>query len=216
MAKSIFYSVLTPIIVIGATIGLFFLLRPEETTTLFWINMGYITFLECLFFGWYFHRNRHQTSMFGTIFGTHMVYYILLSLLLIIGFSLANIFVEGDNRVLIKWYLVSIIVVTLLWFLTIVLIGNHDANYHEQQTKLETKTQDIRLLTQQLKQIAVDKGTAETQQDWNALLRAFSAIPPARINASNYAVLEEIVQEAQNADASAIPFRQLINRIKLI
>ncbi len=216
MAKNPFYGILTPIIVVAATVGLFFLLKPETVTAIFWINLAYSVLLEVLFFGWYFHRNENQTSMFGTIFGTNMMMYIGVSLVIIAGFSIGNLFIEGDNTCLLKWYGATAIVLTLLWFLTTVFLGKNDAAYHEQQTKLETKTQDIRILTKQLKQIAEEKATEETQQDWNALIRAFSGIPPARINASNYNVLEEIVQEAQSADPSAVPFRQLINRIKLI
>lgn len=57
------YTWLTPVLTIAATAAIFLLLMPDETSPLFWVNLGYTVVLESVFFGWWlWGRPRRQTK----------------------------------------------------------------------------------------------------------------------------------------------------------
>ena len=94
-------SVVLPILVIGATLGLALLFRPEETTSLFWINLVYGILLEGLFFGWmeWFRRPQEGTTpMLSMILSVYAGWYVLCGGLCILGSALASIWTAVDIR----------------------------------------------------------------------------------------------------------------------
>ena len=81
--KNPLYTWLTPLLTVLITVLGFVLLRPEETTALYWINMSYLIVLETLFFGWFEvgRWKNTQTNYFSVFWGVHALYYIAGSLL---------------------------------------------------------------------------------------------------------------------------------------
>ncbi|GAP71958.1 hypothetical protein SAMD00024442_20_47 [Candidatus Symbiothrix dinenymphae] len=71
-------NVILPAVVIVITASLFFMFRPEETTTLFYLNLGYTIFLEAIFFGYInlmYSKIKSFSTPFYAVFG--ILYYAL-------------------------------------------------------------------------------------------------------------------------------------------
>lgn len=207
--KNPFYSLLTPIIVIGGTVLGFFLLKPAEPGMLFIPNFVFTIILEVLFFVWM--RWGHigsrcvdgQTSYFRIILGVWTLYYIIASFIWMVGFFLlatpagrhilavwfkAVNFVENLPEMSINIYYFGILVLTLIWILIASITGRHDAAYNTQQTALENATENVRNLVAELKAMADEHKTPETERQWKALIRDAESTPPARLAASEAAL----------------------------
>ena len=176
--KNPLYTCLTQLLTMGITVLGFVLLRPEETTALYWINMSYLIVLEALFFGWFEvgRWKNTQTDYFSVFLGVHALYYIAASLLWMGLYSL----------LLYRWasltvYGIGIGVLTVGWLITLSIVGRQDAAYNDQQTRLEENTQDVRDLVATLRAMHEQHATEATEWEWKRLIREAESIPPKQI-----------------------------------
>ena len=200
--KHPFYTSLTPLLAIGVTLLGFFLLKPDEPTALYWINMGWLVALEMLFFVWlrWGHFDSRamegQTVYFRIFLGSETVYYILACVawmiffficgtkvgrtLLCIHFNLPDI-LDTWPEMSLRIYLFGILALTVLWIVIASVMGRHDMTYNAEQTALESNTQAIRDLVAELKELAAEHETAETRRAWATLIRDAQSVPPAQL-----------------------------------
>ena len=208
--KNPFYSFLTPVLAICVTLLGFLLLKPEETTALYWINMAYAVCLEILFFVWLrwgrFEARSvdEQTPYFRIFLGVGTIYYIICSVLwmfyfficgtktgqqlMLIHFDLPQI-LETWPELSIRIYVFGILGLTVAWIVIASIVGRHDAVYNTQQTALENATDDVRNLVAQLKALAEQHQTPETQRAWKTLIRDAESVPPHQLAAKADAFL---------------------------
>lgn len=139
---NIMTNVVLPIVVYVATIGLFLLLMPAETTPLYWINMSYLVVLETVFFGWLVWVRadaREVTPMLAVIMGTYAAYYVAAGLICIIASAVVSLF----TVVSVKWYIAAIVVLTVLWLIPAALIAQADSNHAERQAQVQDKREEL-------------------------------------------------------------------------
>jgi hypothetical protein len=132
-----------PVVVITVTIALFFLFKPETITSLFYINLCYVVFLEVIFFGYLnmLHiKTQDLSTPFFIVFGIYAFYYIIISVCWVLLYSLllAHFF---DS---LKIYIAGIMILTLLWIIISVLTAQADSNYKQTTDKLKTQGQSLR------------------------------------------------------------------------
>lgn len=135
-------SVVLPILVIGATLGLALLFRPEETTSLFWINLVYGILLEGLFFGWmawFRHPQEGTTPMLSMILSVYAGWYVLCGGICILGSALASIWTAVD----IRWYIAVLVVMTILFCIPAFYIAETDSNHAERMENAEERRQQL-------------------------------------------------------------------------
>ena len=126
-------NVVMPVITLLTTIALAFLFQPEECGTLFYFNLCYILFLECIFFGWLsFLRSGTQevSTVFRIVTGVMAIYYVIIGASIMLVYSLIL-----SHWVGIKWYIAVLFVLTLLWFILATLIAQADANQQKNRNK---------------------------------------------------------------------------------
>ena len=131
-----------PCVVYAATIGLFLLLMPEETTALYWVNMVYLILLETVFFGWLVWVRadaKEVTPMLAVIMGTYAAYYVSAGMVCIIGSAVASLFVT----VSIKWYIAALVLITILWLIPAALMAQADSNHAERQAQVPNKREEL-------------------------------------------------------------------------
>ena len=156
-------GIILPVVVMIMTAALFIMFKPQEATALFYINLGYVIFLEAVFFGYLnlFRANREELSMpFLAIFGVFSVYYILLGLGWVFVYSLILL-----NYMPLKVYAAGLMILTLLWILISVLTAQTDSNYKqtvdrqkEQSQSLDFYSQKITLLASRYAKLCEEKG----------------------------------------------------------
>ena len=126
---NIFANVLLPVMAIGATIALFLMFQPQETTPLFYINLGYTLFLEMIFFG-YLNILQIKTSNLSTpffaVFGIYCSFYIVFGVIWILVYSFIL-----EYLLSLKVYIAVLILLTLLWIIMSVLTAQTDSNYKQ-------------------------------------------------------------------------------------
>ncbi len=203
--KNPFYSWLTPVLAVGVTLLGFILLRPENPGTLFWINLVYTVCLEVLFFVWLRWgriRSRsvdEQTIYFRVFLGVGTLYYIIAAVLwmvfyflcgtrtgqqlLAIHFDLPDILATWPEMS-IRIYLFGILGLTVLWIVIASIVGRHDVAYNTRQTALENATADVRSFVNELKDMAQQHQTQQTNREWKLLIMEAESIPPSQL-ASN-------------------------------
>ena len=200
--KNPFYSLLTPLLTVGVTLFGFFLLKPEETTALYWINMVYLLCLELLFFVWLkwgrfeSRIEDRQTPYYRIFLGVGTVWYIIASVLWMIYFFICGtrtgqtlLCIHFDlPQVLATWpelsirlYLFVIVALTVAWIVIASIVGRHDVAYSLQQTSLEQNTADVRNLVAELKSLAEAHQTEQTRRQWSALIREAESVPPRQL-----------------------------------
>ena len=200
--KNPFYSFLTPLLAIGVTLLGFFLLKPAEPTALYWINMAWLLALEVLFFVWLrwgrleSRGADEQTVYFRIFLGVGTLYYIIAAIvwmiffficgtqtgrtLLCIHFDLPEI-LDTWPEMSIRIYLMGILVLTVIWVVFAAIMGRHDVVYNKQQTELENATEDVRDLVAELKSLAAEHSTPETERAWKTLIRDAESVPPRQL-----------------------------------
>ena len=203
--KNPFYSWLTPVLAVGVTLLGFMLLRPEEPTSLYWINLAYSICLEVLFFVWLRWgriRSRsvdEQTIYFRVFLGVGTLYYIIAAVLwmvfyflcgtrtgqqlLAIHFDLPDILATWPEMS-IRIYLFGILGLTVLWIVIASIVGRHDVAYNTRQTALENATADVRSFVNELKDMAQQHQTQQTKREWKLLIMEAESTPPSQL-ASN-------------------------------
>ncbi|MDE5743688.1 MAG: hypothetical protein K2H62_04970 [Bacteroidales bacterium] len=178
--KNPLYTWIPPVLTVLLTAIGFAVLRPEETTALYWINMVYLLFLEALFFGW-FEVGRWkgtQTSYWSVFLGVHILFYIFVSIAWMWLYALLL-----RPWVSLAAYGVSIGALTVVWLTIASIVGRKDASYNTQQTALENHTQAVRSLVAELKEMQRTHSTPETERAWKNLIREADSIPPKELGA---------------------------------
>ena len=139
---NILTNIVMPCVVYVATIGLFLLLMPAETTALYWINMAYLVILETIFFGWLVWLRadaREVTPMLAVIMGTYAAYYVVAGLICIIASAVVSLF----TAVSVKWYIAAIVVLTVLWLIPAALMAQADSSHAERQAQVADKREEL-------------------------------------------------------------------------
>ena len=129
-------------VVYVVTIALALLLKPEEVTALYWVNMGYLVILETIFFGWLLWArtdSKEVTSMLLVIMGTYAAYYVSAGLVCIVVSALLSLVIT----VSVKWYVAALIVLTVLWLVPASLIAQVDSNHAERQEQVADKRAEL-------------------------------------------------------------------------
>ena len=203
--KNPFYSWLTPVLAVGVTLLGFMLLRPEDPTSLYWINLAYSICLEVLFFVWLrwgrisSRSVDEQTIYFRVFLGVGTLYYIIAAVLwmvfyflcgtrtgqqlLAIHFDLPDILATWPEMS-IRIYLFGILGLTVLWIVIASIVGRHDVKYNTMQTALENATEDVRSFVNELKDMAQQHQTQQTKREWKLLIMEAESTPPSQL-ASN-------------------------------
>ncbi len=212
-----------PIVVIAITITLFFMFKPEETTTLFYLNLGYTVFLEVVFFGYLnflYAKIREFSTPLYAIFGVYAIYYVAIGLVWMLSYSLIL-----SHFAPIKIYVAVLMVLTLLWIIISVLTAQTDSNYKETIGKLEDDAQTLNFYTQKMNMLAnryeklcIEKGLKyETDSNNRTVLDRLkgkiSFLTPNILNSetaiSQLTVLltksEDIIEETESATIDALP-----------
>ena len=197
MKTNPFYTWLPGLLTIVVTLLGFLVFAPEEPGKLFYVNMVYLVVLEGLFFGW-FHMGKlksdaAQTPYFKVFVGMHTMGYLVISLLWMLIYS-----VFLSEKVDIKVYLLVIGILSLVWIVLASIIGSQDTHYHAQQTQLEDTTMDIRAFRDELKSMAEEHATPETQRAWKQLIMEADSVPPKQF-AARYASLRKKAENLINS-----------------
>lgn len=135
-------AVVLPILVIGSTLGVALLFQPEEATPLFWVNLVYGILLECLFFGWmewFRHPQEGTTSMLSMILSVYAGWYVLCGGVCILVSAIVSLFAV----VQLKWYIASLIVLTVLWCIPAFFIAETDSNHAERMEDAQERRQKL-------------------------------------------------------------------------
>jgi len=146
-------NIVLPIVVIATTITLFFMFKPEETTSLFWINLFYTIFLEAVFFG-YLNilqiKTKDLSTPFFVVFGVYCVYYIIAG----IGWMLLCSLVLPLFTESLKIYIAGLLLLTLLWIIISVITAQTDSNYKQTVNTLKERGQSLNFYTQKITLLA--------------------------------------------------------------
>ena len=197
MKTNPFYTWLPGLMTVVVTVLGFLVFAPEEPTKLFYVNLIYLVVLEGLFFGW-FHMGKlksdaAQTPFFKVFVGVHTMYYLIVSLVWMLIYTLFL-----ADKLDLKYYLLVIAVLSLIWIVLASIVGGQDAQYHEQQTQLEDTTMDIRAFRDELKALAEEHTTPETQRAWKQLIMEAESVPPKQFSA-RYASLRKKAEKLINS-----------------
>jgi len=157
-------NVVLPIVVIMITISLFFMFKPQETTSLFWINLFYTVFLEALFWGYlnFLHVKTKDISMpFLSIIGIYCLYYIISGTCWMLTYSFILTHFTDTHKI----YIAVLMGLTLLWITILVITEHTNSNYRQtvenmkkQRPSLNFYTQKIALLASRYEKLCVKKG----------------------------------------------------------
>lgn len=136
-----FSNIVMLVVVIVATILLFFVFQPEKSGTLFYFNLFYTVLLETVFFGW-LALLREGGKLFSVAFraamGVCALYYVVVGFgwMLLYGLLLSTF-------VALRWYIAAIVVMTLLWLIVGSLLAQNDSGYKESMEQLADDTFSI-------------------------------------------------------------------------
>jgi hypothetical protein len=167
-------TIVLPIVVVMATIALFFLFKPEETTALFYINLVFAVWLEAVLFG-YLHFLHIKKADFSTpfyaVFGMYSIFYILIGVVWMLGYSLLISGIIPEEMIPYRWlriiyvffqsypiplkiYVAVIIILTLAWIAISLITGQFDSNYRQTVEKLKTDGQTLGYYAQKITMLA--------------------------------------------------------------
>ncbi|MCL2650601.1 MAG: hypothetical protein FWD60_06185 [Candidatus Azobacteroides sp.] len=145
-------NIILPIVVVAITIALFFMFKPQETTALFYLNLGYTILLEAVFFG-YLNFLYAKVKEFSTpllaVFGVYAIYYVIIGFVCMLAYSLILL-----HFLPIKFYIAVLMALTLLWIILSVLTAQTDSNYKETVEKLKDDTHTLNFYTQKINLLA--------------------------------------------------------------
>ena len=219
-------NIVLPIVVVGTTIGMFFLLKPQETTSLFWINLFYTVFLEVVFFGYInvLHlKTKDLSSPFYAVFGAYCFYYIILGLVCMVGYTFMVKFIYAPETN--KAYIAALMNITLLWVIVSVITAQTDSNYKQTVVELKERgqslnffTQKIALLASRYEKLCAEKGLKyETQSsnrvELDRLKGKISFLTPNVFNNDTavaqitalFGKCEDLIDEMEEASAEKAP-----------
>lgn len=142
-----------PIVVIIATIVICLILKPEEPTTLYWINLGFGIFWEFIFFGW-MSLSRSDTSVVSSVFkavsGGMSLYYVFISFIIMLVYTIGL-----AEQIHIKWYLSVLAVLTIIWYVLGSLVAHYDNVISDKQDSLNESSAIVALNSSKMSQLAV-------------------------------------------------------------
>lgn len=142
-----YLNVLLLLVVFGGTIGLFFLLGPEEKSSLFYFNLGFTLFLEAVFFG-------TGVAIAGEkLFNVHnfavayqVKLYVMIAAIIMIAYNLVARF-AGIEIIDPKWYFGLLILITIIFTVIIVIVGqaaSHQIKHSEQIVQKAQHQKDLK------------------------------------------------------------------------
>ncbi|MCF7868546.1 MAG: hypothetical protein K9N09_07600 [Candidatus Cloacimonetes bacterium] len=151
-SKIIFSTYFSLILTIFVTIFLFFYLSKEDSrNVIFYFNLFYACFLEIIFFGYLLIIRYKQYRFLSAIYpviGTITIFYIIVSLIIIIAYNILVI-----NVIPHKYYYSTVIVLTTIYFIIFAFAGKLDIFHKKSLDKISndkeslvsylTKLQDI-------------------------------------------------------------------------
>lgn len=177
-----------PLIVIIATLVITLVLKPEEPTTLFWVNLGFGLLWEFVFFGW-LALSRSDSSSFSSVFkavsGGMSLYYVVISFFVMLVYSIGL-----SDVIHIKWYICILVVLTVLWYVLGSLVIHYDNSFSTGQQELNDakavttlNTAKLSMLANRCSQIYDDHGEkyeteANIKNPVERLLPKFKSITP--------------------------------------
>ena len=192
MAKkqvTFFSAVLVPLITIGLTVGLFFLLVPEEKhEDLFYFNLGYACFLELIFFGYFNFIRTDKNNVSGamySIMGPFALYYIIAGLVIMLIYTLLL-----SNVMAMKYYISILSVLTVLWLIVGGLLAETDVKHKANTDRIMIDKNTINIFRSRSLTLAnhyeslskekniVYKDESANRSDINRLTNAFQSITP--------------------------------------
>ncbi len=145
-------NIILPIVVIAITIVLFFMFKPVDATILFYLNLGYLIFLEIIFFGYLnvlYSKVKDFSTPFLAVFGIYAFYYIVIGVIFMLVYSLAL-----SNLLPLKHYIAALMVLTVLWIIISVLTAQVDSNYKGTVDKLKDDVHTLNFYTQKINLLA--------------------------------------------------------------
>ncbi len=137
-----FTNIILPCLVFVATIVLAILLRPQETTALYWVNLVYGVILELIFFGWLCWVRTDSTEvspLLSIMMGTYAAFYVTGGAICILVSGIVSLTTE----VSVKWYVAALIVLTLLWLIPAALMAQADSTHAENQAQVADKREEL-------------------------------------------------------------------------
>jgi len=141
-------NIVLPIVVTVITITLFWMFKPEKTTSLFYINLFYIVFLGAIFFGYLniLHlKTKELSTPFYAIFGVYAMYYIIIGFGWVLLYSLLV-----SHFAPMKVYITGLLILTLLWLIVSVLTAQTDSNHKQTVKKLKEQGESLNFYTQKI------------------------------------------------------------------
>jgi uncharacterized membrane protein YcjF (UPF0283 family) len=90
----------------------------------------------------------------------------------------------------VRVYVLIIGVLAVIWMILASIVGRQDMAYHTQQTQLEENTIDIRAFRDELKHLAQQHATPQTERAWKQLIMEAESVPPKQF-AQRYPQLRE-------------------------
>ena len=142
-----YLNVLLLLVVFGGTIGLFYLLGPEEKSSLFYFNLGFTLFLEAVFFG-------TGVAIAGEkLFNIHnfavayqVKLYVIIAAVIMIAYNLTAKF-AGIEIIDPKWYFGLLILLTIIFTVIIIIVGQaaqHQIKHSEQIVQKAQHQKDLK------------------------------------------------------------------------
>lgn len=142
-----------PIVVIIATIAICLVLKPEEPTELYWVNLGFGVFWELIFFGW-MSLSRSDTSTVSSVFkavsGGMSLYYVFISFVIMLVYTIGL-----TEHIHIKWYICVLVVLTIIWYVLGSLVAHYDNSFSDQQDALNESKAIVTLNASKISQLVI-------------------------------------------------------------
>ena len=145
-------SVILPLTIIGVTVGMFLFFRTEDAGVLFYTNLGYSVWLEVVFFGimnLLYARSPALSVPFYTVLGTTAWSYVVLGCGWMFLYSLFF-----PEMFAFRYYVLGIVVVTLIWGAAIVVMMRVDACYKESVDVLDRRQRVLRDYAGEMERLA--------------------------------------------------------------
>lgn len=162
------------LVLVGATVGVMFLLGPAEKDWLFYTNMAILVVVECLFVGALsFTSAKKGYNVQGIALANQIVRYSALMFAIVLIYMLI-----GYKFVPYIWYFVALIVVTVCYLAVILVVGMGGKVQQDTQADLEArseaKTDVVNLV--KLARAELDNSLSNSGLNGTALLPARDAL----------------------------------------
>jgi hypothetical protein len=207
------------IVVLGATIGLFYLLGGTTNTPLFYFNLGFTCLLEIILFGSIIKISSKKLFNVPNLATTVQINrYVLFAAIIMIAFNIIHSILNLEAFVV--WYFAALIILTVIYGVIIIFTlqgGNYqkkiDAdirNKNVQRTDFRTECLEI---ASEYKRISKEKTAIDYKLlekgriEINTISDKISMIPVAKLD-RNFAKVEEISEEIQK-------LQELLNKFEV-